>query len=54
MGAVRALPDKQRQAVMLRYRADLTHRDVAQVMDISEAAARRNVFEGLKRLREDT
>lgn len=51
---VRALPDKQRQAVTLRYRGDLTNREVAQIMQITEAAARRNVFEGLKRLREDT
>lgn len=50
---VRALPDKQRQAVTLRYRTDLTHREVAQIMQISEPAARRNVFEGLKRLREE-
>lgn len=48
---VRALPDKQRQAVTLRYRADFTHAEIAEVMDISEPAARRNVFEGLKRLR---
>lgn len=51
---VRALPDKQRQAVSLRYRTDLTHREIAQVMDTSEAAARRNVFAGLERLRKDT
>ncbi len=51
---VRALPYKQRHAVTLRYRGDLTHREVAQIMQITEAAARRNVFEGLKRLREDT
>lgn len=50
---VRALPTKQRHAVTLRYRADLTHREIAQVMDTSEPAARRNVFEGLRRLRED-
>jgi len=48
---VGALPEKQRQAVILRYRADLTHREIAQVMQISEPAARRNVFEGLKQLR---
>lgn len=51
---VRALPDKQRQAVTLRYRADLAHAEIARVMDTSEPAARRNVFEGLKRLREDS
>jgi len=48
---VRALPDKQRHAVILRYRADLTHAEIAQVMGTSEPAARRNVFEGLERLR---
>lgn len=51
---VRALPDKQRQAVVLRYRADLTHAEIAHAMGTNEPAARRNVFEGLKRLREDT
>ena len=48
---VRALPDKQRHAVTLRYRADLTHAEIARVMETSEPAARRNVFEGLERLR---
>ncbi|MGI8410955.1 MAG: RNA polymerase sigma factor [Solirubrobacteraceae bacterium] len=51
---VRALPPKQHQAVTLRYRADLTHAEIARVMGTNEAAARRNVFEGLERLRRDT
>ena len=51
---VRALPDKQRQAVTLRYLADLSHREIAEVMGISEPAARRNAFEGLERLRRET
>lgn len=50
---VRTLPDKQRQAVTLRYMADLSHREIAAVMDISEPSARRNVFEGLERLRKE-
>jgi RNA polymerase sigma factor (sigma-70 family) len=50
---VRALPDKQRQAVTLRYAGDLSHGEIAVVMETSEAAARRNVFEGLNRLRQD-
>jgi RNA polymerase sigma factor (sigma-70 family) len=50
---VARLPDKQRRAVILRYRADLSHREIAAVMDTSEDAARRNVFEGLARLRKD-
>ncbi len=51
---VRALPEKQRQAVTLRYLGDLTHREIATVMEISEPAARRNVFDGLERLRRET
>jgi RNA polymerase sigma factor (sigma-70 family) len=50
---VRSLPGKQRTAVTLRYLADLSHREIAEVMETSEDAARRNVFEGLRRLRED-
>jgi RNA polymerase sigma factor (sigma-70 family) len=50
---VRALPEKQRQAVTLRYLADLSHREIAGVMQTSEPAARRNVFEGLTRLRQE-
>ena len=50
--AVRELPPKQRTAVALRYAADLTHRDLAAAMECSEDAARRNVHEGLKKLRE--
>lgn len=45
------LPEKQRAAIHLRYRGDLTHREVGKVMGISESAARRNTFEGLKQLR---
>jgi RNA polymerase sigma factor (sigma-70 family) len=50
---VRSLPEKQRQAVTLRYLGDLSHREIAGLMRTTEAAARRNVFEGLARLREE-
>lgn len=50
---VARLPDKQRTAVTLRYLADAAYPDIAAVMDTSPAAARRNVHEGLKRLRKD-
>jgi RNA polymerase sigma factor (sigma-70 family) len=50
---VARLPEKQRQAVALRFIADLSHREIAEVMGTSEAAARRNVFEGVRRLRDD-
>jgi RNA polymerase sigma factor (sigma-70 family) len=50
---VRRLPEKQRQALSLRYLADLSHKEIAEIMGISDAAARRNVFEALARLRKD-
>jgi RNA polymerase sigma factor (sigma-70 family) len=48
---VRELPDKQRTAIALRFVADAAYAEVAAVMGTSEEAARRNVHEGLKRLR---
>jgi RNA polymerase sigma factor (sigma-70 family) len=50
--AVDELPEKQRTAVALRFAADLRYREVAVAMDTSEEAARRNVHEGLRKLRE--
>ncbi|HEX3317070.1 MAG TPA: RNA polymerase sigma factor [Solirubrobacteraceae bacterium] len=51
--AVRALPDRQRTAVVLRFTFDLAYREMGDVMGSSEEAARRNVFEGLRKLREE-
>ncbi|MCL2419370.1 MAG: RNA polymerase sigma factor [Conexibacteraceae bacterium] len=51
--AVRALPPKQRTAVALRYALDADYAVIAETMSISEDAARRNVHEGLKRLRKE-
>jgi RNA polymerase sigma factor (sigma-70 family) len=48
---VRGLPPKQRAAIALRFVADATHAEIGEMMEISEDAARRNVHEGLKRLR---
>ena len=48
---VAQLPEKQRIAVTLRYLGDLSHAEIATAMATSEEAARRNVFEGLRRLR---
>jgi RNA polymerase sigma factor (sigma-70 family) len=50
---VAALPDKQRTAVALRFLGDLSHAEIGTAMSISEAAARRNVHEGVSRLRKD-
>jgi len=49
--AVAALPERQRSAVVLRFLADLPHRDIAAAMDCSVEAARRSLHEGLTKLR---
>ncbi|MFI4991509.1 MAG: RNA polymerase sigma factor [Solirubrobacterales bacterium] len=49
--AVGALPERQRSAVVLRYVADLPHREIAAAMDCSVEAARRSLHEGLTKLR---
>ncbi|HEV7527854.1 MAG TPA: sigma-70 family RNA polymerase sigma factor [Solirubrobacteraceae bacterium] len=49
--AVGELPARQRSAVMLRYVADLPHRDIAVAIGCSEEAARRSLHDGLTKLR---
>ena len=49
--AVRELPPRQRSAVVLRFRADLAHREIAAAIGCSEDAARRSLHEGLQKLR---
>ena len=50
---VAALPTKQRAAVTLRYLGDLAYREIAGIVEISEAAARQNVRAGLEALRKE-
>ncbi|MFL5893530.1 MAG: RNA polymerase sigma factor [Thermoleophilaceae bacterium] len=50
--AVGDLPAKQRAAVLLRFAGDLAYREIGEAIDCTEEAARRNVHEGLKKLRE--
>ena len=49
--AVAELGDTQREAVALRYAADLSYREIAAALDCSEEAARRRVADGLASLR---
>jgi RNA polymerase sigma factor (sigma-70 family) len=51
-GRVRALPPKQRLAIAHRFVLDLSYREIGEAMNTSEEAARRNVHEGLTKLRE--
>ena len=50
---VRELPRKQRTAVFCRAVLGMSYPELAALLESSEEAARRNVFEGLKTLREE-
>ena len=50
---VRQLPPKQRAAEVYRYANDLPYAEIGRLLGCSEAAARRNVHEGLKTIREN-
>ncbi len=52
--AVADLPPKQREAVLLRFAADLRYREIGLAMECSEAAARRNVHEAITKLRQSS
>ena len=51
--SVRRLPAKQRRAVGLRFAEDRSYEHIAGEMSISQDAARRNVHEGIKKLRRE-
>jgi RNA polymerase sigma factor (sigma-70 family) len=48
---VEQLPERQRLAIYLRYRADLAYADIAVVLGIEPASARSHVSRGLESLR---
>ena len=49
--AVSGLPPKQRSAVVLRFATDMSYAGIGEALDCSEDAARRNVHEGVQKLR---
>ena len=51
LAAVRALPPKQRGAVVYHHLADLPYSDVAELLGTSVAAARRSAADGIAALR---
>lgn len=51
--AVRELPHKQRTAVFCRSVMGMSYAELAELLDCSQDAARRNVHEGLSRLRKE-
>jgi RNA polymerase sigma factor (sigma-70 family) len=50
--AVSDLPPKQKAALLLRFAGDLAYREIGEATGTTKEAARRNVHEGLKKLRE--
>ena len=48
--AVRALPDRQRTAITLRYVADLPEREIAEAMGVSPGTVASNLHDARKRL----
>jgi RNA polymerase sigma-70 factor (ECF subfamily) len=49
---VSRLPPKLREAIWLRFAAELEYREIAAIVDRSEEAVRSRVFAGLRRLRD--
>jgi RNA polymerase sigma-70 factor (ECF subfamily) len=49
--AVMELPDRQREAILMRKYQELDYAEIAVVLDCSEDSARANVYQGLKKLR---
>jgi RNA polymerase sigma-70 factor (ECF subfamily) len=49
--AVEQLPNHQRVAILMRKYQELSYTEIASVLDCSEEAARANVYQGLKKLR---
>jgi RNA polymerase sigma-70 factor, ECF subfamily len=48
--AVEALPDQQRAALIMRKYQELSYAEIAAALECSEAAARANVYQALKKL----
>src|ERR1700750_1139711 len=51
ISALRGLPDRQRQALVLRYYADLSEAQIAEMMGISKGAVQSHTARGMSSLR---
>jgi RNA polymerase sigma-70 factor (sigma-E family) len=51
IAALRSLPDRQRQALVLRYYADLSEAQIAEMMGISKGAVKSHTARGMSSLR---
>jgi len=48
--AVKELPDQQRAALIMRKYQELSYAEIATALDCTEAAARANVYQAVKKL----
>jgi RNA polymerase sigma factor (sigma-70 family) len=51
VSALRGLPDRQRQAIVLRYYADMSEAEIADAMKISRGAVKSHTARGMAALR---
>jgi RNA polymerase sigma factor (sigma-70 family) len=51
VAALRGLPDRQREAIVLRYYADLSEAEIAAAMGISRGAVKSHTSRGMSALR---
>src|SRR6266702_4318849 len=51
ISALRTLPPRQREAVVLRYYADMSESEIAATMGISKGAVKSHIFRAMKSLR---
>jgi RNA polymerase sigma factor (sigma-70 family) len=51
LGALRELPDRQREVLALRYYLDLSEADIAQTLGISRGAVKSHAHRGVTALR---
>jgi RNA polymerase sigma-70 factor (ECF subfamily) len=49
---VRALPRREQEIIALKFDAELTNREIAQVLNTSEVNVRVTIFRALRKLRE--
>ena len=50
-GAIKNLPPRQRSTFVLKFYQGLSHQEIAEIMEISEGAAKANYFQAIKKLK---
>ncbi len=49
-GAIKSLPERQRASFVLKFHQGLTHQEIAEIMGITEGAAKANYFQAIRKL----